>query len=172
MSEKKKYLVAGSGISGIAAAKLLVQAGEDTILYDGNTKIVEEELRAKLGEAAGIPIVLGELPQELVEELTACIISPGIPLRVPFVQQLQSAGVPIWSEIELAYRCGNGRIAAITGTNGGFCINGRGSGNIAIALMQEHSALFAQRYHHIGNAMIGKNLCLIHGFFNGVDCTV
>ena len=118
MSEKKKYLVAGSGISGIAAAKLLVQAGEDTILYDGNTKIVEEELRAKLGEAAGIPIVLGELPQELVEELTACIISPGIPLRVPFVQQLQSAGVPIWSEIELAYRCGNGRIAAITGTNG------------------------------------------------------
>ncbi len=116
--EKKKYLVAGSGISGIAAAKLLVQVGEEAVLYDGNTKLVEEEIRAKLGVAAGIPIVLGELPQTLVEELTACIISPGIPLKVPFVRQLQTAGVPIWSEIELAYRCGRGRIAAITGTNG------------------------------------------------------
>lgn len=118
MSDKKTYLVAGSGISGIAAAKLLVQAGEDVVLYDGNTKIVEEDLRAKLGPAAGISIVLGELPETLVEEVTACIISPGIPLRVPFVQQLKAAGVPLWSEIELAYRYGNGRIAAITGTNG------------------------------------------------------
>lgn len=118
MEDKKKFLVAGSGVSGIAAAELLVQAGEEVILYDGNESLKKEELRSRLGVASGIPIVLGELPEDLVGEVSACVISPGIPLTVPFVRQLQAAKVPIWSEIELAYRYGKGRIAAITGTNG------------------------------------------------------
>ena len=47
-----------------------------------------------------------------------CIISPGIPLEAPFVAVLDDMNIPIWSEIQLAYHCAKGRLAAITGTNG------------------------------------------------------
>ncbi|MCI8402419.1 MAG: UDP-N-acetylmuramoyl-L-alanine--D-glutamate ligase [Lachnospiraceae bacterium] len=118
MDNKKKYLIAGGGISGIAAAKLLYSAGEETVLYDGNDTLSMEELREKLGEASGIPIELGSLSPETVEQTDICVMSPGIPLTAPFVKALTESGCTLWSEIELAWRYGKGRIAAITGTNG------------------------------------------------------
>ncbi len=116
--QKKKYLVAGLGASGMAAAGLLFDAGEEMILYDGNEKLREEKLRQSLPKGCTAPLVLGELPDEVIAAVDLCVISPGIPLDAPFVGRLMEAGVPIWSEIELAYRYGAGRIAAITGTNG------------------------------------------------------
>ncbi len=118
MDLKKKYLVAGAGVSGIAAAVLLHQAGEGVILYDGSESLQEEKIREELGEAGKIPVVLGELSGEVIRQIKICVISPGIPLTAPFVEQLKEQEIPIWSEIELAYRYGKGRIAAITGTNG------------------------------------------------------
>ena len=115
---KEKVLVAGCGISGIGALKLLLEVGESVILYDGNEKLREEEIRSRAAVEKPYEVVLGSLTQEVISQLKYCVISPGIPLEVPFVQQLQEAGVPIWSEIELAYHFGKGRIAAITGTNG------------------------------------------------------
>jgi UDP-N-acetylmuramoylalanine--D-glutamate ligase len=47
-----------------------------------------------------------------------CIISPGISLETPFVQMIDEARIPIWGEIQLAFQCAKGRLAAITGTNG------------------------------------------------------
>lgn len=47
-----------------------------------------------------------------------CIISPGIPLTSPFVAVVDDAKIPILGEIELAYQCSLGKLAAITGTNG------------------------------------------------------
>ena len=47
-----------------------------------------------------------------------CIISPGIPLNSAFVSVVDEAGIPVLGEIELAYQCGLGKLAAITGTNG------------------------------------------------------
>lgn len=44
---KKKVLVFGSGISGIGAAKLLETCGAEVVLYDGNEKLSEAELRSK-----------------------------------------------------------------------------------------------------------------------------
>lgn len=116
--DKKTYLVAGCGISGLAAADLLYEVGETAVLYDSNTNLDEKGLREKLHAAAEIPMVFGELTDELAARTDICVISPGIALDVPFVKKLQEAGVPIWSEIELAYQCGKGRVAAITGTNG------------------------------------------------------
>ena len=47
----KKVLVFGSGISGIGAVKLLEENGADVVLYDGNEKLTEADVRAKLQEA-------------------------------------------------------------------------------------------------------------------------
>ncbi len=116
--QKKKYLVAGLGASGMAAARLLIEAGEEMILYDSNGELKVSEIRKNLPQDCDAPIVLGELAESVVGETGVCVISPGIPLTASFVKTLREADVPIWSEIELAYRYGAGRIAAITGTNG------------------------------------------------------
>jgi UDP-N-acetylmuramoylalanine--D-glutamate ligase len=116
--EKKSYLVAGCGISGLAAADLLYEKGETAILYDSNEGLKESDIREKLHEAKEIPMVFGELGDDLAARTDICVISPGIPLTAPFAEKLKAAGVTMWSEIELAYQYGNGRIAAITGTNG------------------------------------------------------
>jgi len=112
------YLVAGCGISGIGAARLLLKTGASVILYDGNVSLDPEKIREKLAFHEKVSVVLGELSTETAKVCKACVISPGIPLRMPFVQVLRECGVPIWSEIELAYRFGKGKVAAITGTNG------------------------------------------------------
>ena len=54
----QKVLVAGTGISGISAAKLLLAQGGEVILYDGNEKLSEEKLKAKFDEGAKVTIVL------------------------------------------------------------------------------------------------------------------
>lgn len=114
----QKVLVAGTGISGIAAAKLLLAQGGEVVLYDGNEKLSAEDLKAKFDEGAKVTVILGELKKLDLTGVELCIISPGISLEAPFVAVIDEAKIPIWSEIELAYHCTKGKLAAITGTNG------------------------------------------------------
>ena len=114
----QKVLVAGTGISGIAAAKLLLSKGGEVVLYDGNEKLDPEELKKKFDEGATITFVLGELKKTDLLGVELAILSPGIPPDAPFVEMIRETGIPIWGEMQLAYHCAKGRMAAITGTNG------------------------------------------------------
>ncbi len=111
----KTVLVAGAGKSGIGSVELLLQKGASVILYDGNKDLNVDGLDV---DRSKVKIVLGELTDELCEQLDLCVISPGIPLDVPFVKKLEEHNVTIWGEIELAYRSAKGRLVGITGTNG------------------------------------------------------
>ncbi|MGN0297691.1 MAG: UDP-N-acetylmuramoyl-L-alanine--D-glutamate ligase [Lachnospiraceae bacterium] len=117
---EKYVMVAGSGISGIGACKLLLQAGKNVLLYDGNPNVDVTAVKEKIGfnTETNLVIALGELTGEIVQNVEYCVISPGISLEAPFVAVLEEENIPIWSEIELAYHYGAGTIAAITGTNG------------------------------------------------------
>ena len=117
-NQKEKVLVLGAGISGINAGKLLTEVGRPVILYDGNKEKNEAELREQLGNPSDLTIVLGELTDEVLAQAGLCVISPGIPTDADFVMQVRTAGIPVWSEIELAYHYAKGRLIAITGTNG------------------------------------------------------
>lgn len=114
----KTFLVVGTGISGIAAVKLLSKIQADIILYDSNAKLSCEEIRKKLPENIAFDLVLGELPQQVMERTDIAVLSPGVPTDLPFVLEMQERKIPIWGEIELAYRCSKGKLFAITGTNG------------------------------------------------------
>ena len=114
----KYVLVAGCGISGIAAAKLLYKAGAHVVLFDTNENLVKEEVLAKLDKGVDADLVLGKVEKELLEKLELVVLSPGVPVDADFVNEFRVYGLPIWGEIELAYRFSKGRIAAITGTNG------------------------------------------------------
>lgn len=115
---EKKVLVFGTGISGIGAAKLLEKVQAEVILYDGNEKLCKEEIRKKLPKDSKCEIVLGALSKELLESLDLVVMSPGVPLDIPTVEQIKAAGIPVWGEIELAYQMSAGTVLAITGTNG------------------------------------------------------
>ena len=115
---QSKVLVAGTGISGIAAARLVLERGGEVVLYDGNTALDPAEIRKKFKEEDKVGIVLGEIKRSDLLGVELCIISPGIPLNSAFVSVVDEAGIPVLGEIELAYQCGLGKLAAITGTNG------------------------------------------------------
>ena len=134
---EKKVLVVGGGKSGIAASALLLSQGKQVILYDGNGSLdvqtltekvqAEEAALLEAEKAAGIPektvgegsfaVRLGDFAADWEAELSLVVLSPGVPTDLPFVTAL-AAHLPIWGEVELAYRFARGRIAAITGTNG------------------------------------------------------
>ena len=114
----KNVLVYGTGISGISAASLLESVQAKVILYDENTKITKEQVRAKLPEGSCVRIVLGVLSEEMINSLDMVVLSPGVPTDIPIVEDFKDKGIPVWGEIELAYRLSKGNVVAITGTNG------------------------------------------------------
>ena len=114
----KKVLVVGSGISGIGAVTALCRIGARSVLFDANDKLDRETIRQKFAQGAEADIILGELPIEIAEEVSLVVLSPGVPTDTEFVDGFRQRGVPIWGEIELAYRIGKGCVIGITGTNG------------------------------------------------------
>lgn len=116
--QNRKVLVVGTGISGIGAAKLLKETGAHPILFDNNEKLDIEGFKKENKDIADIAIILGSVPEELKGEIALLVISPGVPIDLPLVEEFKMAGIPVWGEIELAYRFGKGQIIAITGTNG------------------------------------------------------
>lgn len=114
----KKVLVFGSGISGIGATRLLESVGKQVVLYDGNSSLDPEKMKAQIGEGTKAEIVLGELSDEVIASLEMVVMSPGVPTDLPIVNKMRKMGLPISGEIELAYTYGKGDVLAITGTNG------------------------------------------------------
>lgn len=114
----KRVLVFGAAKSGVSATGLLQKQGAYVILYDGNSKLKPEDFQDKIDIHHNFQAIFGELPEELPETISLLVISPGIAIDHPLVSKISSLGIPVWGEIELAYRCSRGRIIGITGTNG------------------------------------------------------
>ncbi len=113
----KRALVWGMARSGIAAAKLLNDAGAFVRINDRKTA-------SELGDCMdilktdGIEWRLGEPVEGLLDDIDIMVISPGIPVSHPAVALARSKGIEVIAEIELAYRLGRGHLVAVTGTNG------------------------------------------------------
>ncbi len=118
MLEGQKYLVVGSGISGIGATKLLEYLGAEVVLYDSNEKLTEADLYAKLPEGSKAQCIAGNLPDAVKETIQAVVLSPGVPTDIPLVNSFRDRGIQILGEIELGFLAERGTVAAITGTNG------------------------------------------------------
>ena len=116
MLQDKKVTVVGSGISGIAAASLLCRHGARVTLYDGNKSMDIEGTVKKVGEE--VRIVCGEFTESLREDTELLVLSPGVPTDLEFVQKCRECDIPVWGEIELAYKFEQGMLIGITGTNG------------------------------------------------------
>ncbi len=118
MDFHKKVLIAGTGKSGVNAGKLLLKKGAQIVFYDENAELDVEQLLGQFPERGEIKVVLGELNDSVLQDIDLCVISPGIPVDSDMANTVRDKHIPIWSEIELAYQAGAGKLAAITGTNG------------------------------------------------------
>lgn len=114
--KEQHFLVVGAGRSGVAAAKLLLDVKKDVTVFDSNTSLDTSAFCAKIG--VQVPFILGEIRPEQLPHFDVCVVSPGVSLETDVMKAVAAAEIPIWSEIELAYRFDKGQVVAITGTNG------------------------------------------------------
>ena len=114
----KNYLIVGAGRSGIAAAQMLTKLNENFTIYDGNSNLNTEAVSQQVADNGDIPFILGDVTSAELQGFDICVVSPGVPLDTPVMLAVKEAGIPIYSEIELAYLYDKGDIIAITGTNG------------------------------------------------------
>jgi UDP-N-acetylmuramoylalanine--D-glutamate ligase len=112
----KRIVILGGGESGVGAAILAKQKGYDVFVSDESS--LKENYRIELRNA-GIAFEEGSHTDERILSADEIMKSPGIPEKNAMVKKIRDKGIPIISEIELAYRFkGNSRIIAITGSNG------------------------------------------------------
>jgi UDP-N-acetylmuramoylalanine--D-glutamate ligase len=112
----RRMVILGGGESGVGAAMLATQKGYDVFLSDGGP--LKEPYRQDL-QRLGIGFEEGGHTTGRVLDADEIVKSPGIPEKNELVRQVRAKGIPVISEIELAYRYkGESRIVAITGSNG------------------------------------------------------
>lgn len=112
----RRLVILGAGESGVGAAILGIQKGYDVFVSDAGT--VPERFQAEL-KIRNIPFEFGQHTESRILQADEVMKSPGIPEKAPMVQQIRARGIPVISEVELAYRyIGNSKIIGITGSNG------------------------------------------------------
>jgi UDP-N-acetylmuramoylalanine--D-glutamate ligase len=116
----ERVLVYGLGLSGRAAARLLLSRGVSVVATDTKP---EEKLDlgdlAELGGKGKFELMAGTELQELpTGPFDAVVVSPGVPMDRPLLEDARRRGLPVIAEVELASPFVNGPIVGITGSNG------------------------------------------------------
>jgi UDP-N-acetylmuramoylalanine--D-glutamate ligase len=146
------FLVVGAGKSGIASAVYLAKEGAQVYLTDMKQAQEMVTVDKEIEKHANIKTIWGQNPK--IEDIMpdTIIVSPGVPLTTPLIQEGFKRNIEVISELELAYRVANSPFIAVTGTNGKttttaligqlFQDNDRNvlvGGNIGIPLIEEVS---------------------------------
>ncbi len=145
----KKVLVVGLARSGMAAIKVLHKLGADIVLSE--RKPAEELKELATLKELGVTIV-DQSMEVFDQHYDFCVKNPGVPYRSPFMEALAQHGVPVITEIELAFQVAKPQhYIAITGTNG--------KTTTTTLVYEILNAAFPGKAHLCGN--IGIPLCEI-----------
>ncbi len=116
--ENKKILLVGLAKTGISTIKHLDKLGASIIVNDIKDKEKLSDILKELDNLDNVEYILGYHPEN-VDDIDMAVVSPGVPLDLPFILKLKSKEIEIIGEVELAYRLSNNPIfIGITGTNG------------------------------------------------------
>lgn len=114
----KQVLVLGLARSGAAVARLLHKIGAQVVVNDQKPLAEQGELPEQL-QALGIQVICGGHPEGIVHPgLDFVVKNPGIPYSAPPVRQALELGIPVLTEVEIAYQRSKAPIIGITGSNG------------------------------------------------------
>ncbi len=117
-----RVVVAGFGVSGFAAADNLTHVGARVVALDESESGDRAE-RAELLDVLGADVRLGPgTTATLPDDVDLVVTSPGWKPSSPLLAQARDRGIPVWGEVELAWRLRDPEHAApwlaVTGTNG------------------------------------------------------
>ena len=113
----KRVLVVGVARTGMATARFCVARGARVTATDDRGP---EQLAGAVEQLRdlGCTLAFGANQSAVFAEQDLIVPSPGVPSNHPGLALARKADVPIWSEIELAWRFLHGRLIAVTGSNG------------------------------------------------------
>jgi len=108
-----KVLVLGAAKSGVASANFLAARGDSVVLADANPyPSMPYALDDRVVRA------FGRDDAALLDDVDEIVLSPGVPMTIPLLQEAAARAIRVIGEIELAYRHLQGTVIAITGSNG------------------------------------------------------
>lgn len=114
----KKVLLVGLAKTGVSTIKKLDKLGASIVVTDIKPKEKLEDILSQLNGLNNVEYILGSHPED-ISDIDLTIVSPGVPLDLPFIEKLKESNVKIIGEVELAYTLSNNPIfVGITGTNG------------------------------------------------------
>lgn len=116
----RRVAVLGTGRSGLAAAELALHMGAQITLYDERPAKDEVNAWGKKIQASGQPLTMtfGPFAAKNIHHDDLIVVSPGVPLLHPVLQDLAADGALLVSEIDLALAQVELPVLAVTGTNG------------------------------------------------------
>lgn len=114
--KNKNFLVVGLARSGLAAANFLAGRGARVAVTD--TKPPQDVSTRVAALDRSVRLLLGGHPREEFLAADFIVLSPGVPSTLPELRAAAEHGIPVISEVELAFRFLSGRIVGVTGSNG------------------------------------------------------
>lgn len=116
--KSKKVLLVGLAKTGVSTIKHLDKLGAQIIVNDIKSKEQLKDILIDLSDLKNVEYILGYHPQN-IDDIDMVIVSPGVPLDLPFILKIKEKNIDMIGEVELAYRLSNSpTYIGITGTNG------------------------------------------------------
>ncbi len=113
----KRVLVVGLGKSGVASALFLKARGARVTVSDSKSEAeLHDHIPVLLDN--GIAVETGGHGERTFGQQDLIVISPGVPVNAPALEPARRLSIPVIGEVELATRFLQGRLVAITGSNG------------------------------------------------------
>lgn len=114
----KTVLLVGLAKTGVSTIKKLDKLGAKIIVNDIKSKDQLKDIIKQIENLDSVEYILGHHLED-ISNIDLTIVSPGVPLDLPFIKKLQSENINIIGEVELAYKLSkNPTFVGITGTNG------------------------------------------------------
>src|SRR4029453_15901132 len=115
MELPRRVLVLGVRCTGQAVARVLTARGCAVRAADAQNA---RALGLDPSALPGVELRLGTETSALLDDIDRVVPTPGVPRGAPLLREAVRRGLPVWAEVELAFRLLDSPVIGITGTHG------------------------------------------------------